>query len=88
MLEDLTAWQVSLSAVHVKQEELQDALQQMAVLKEAAASGSSHPLFSLQVRHTAHERAQAAQAQATVALRDARDQAHQYNLTLQVRNNS
>jgi hypothetical protein len=83
--EDLACWMNATTAVCKIQEELADAHQQIALLKEAAAVGDmSHPLFSLHARHAADVQAQAARAQAASLLQEAHAQAVQQNERIQV----
>lgn len=82
--EDLQRWVAASNAVRAAQEELADAHQQMALLKEAAVAADAHPLFSLHARHAAHIRAETARAQAAAMLQEACAQSTQQNSNIQV----
>jgi hypothetical protein len=80
----LQLWIATWAEVHKIQTGVQDSHQQMAVLKEAAAVGPNHPIFSLQERNVNFLRVKNALANVEVQLRKTQDDANTNSIMIQV----
>lgn len=85
LADKLQIWIATWAEVHKIQTGVQDSHQQMAVLKEAAAVGPNHPIFSLQERNFNFLRVKNALAKVEAQLRKTQEEANANFSRIQVK---
>jgi len=85
LADKLQLWIATWGEVHKIQNTVQDSHQQMAVLKEAAAVGLNHPIFSLQERNINFLRVKSALTNVEIQLRKTLEETNINSSRIQVK---